>query len=232
MKHLAAQKKQPTHRFPERTIRIGSLITQDAYTLNGALLLPAGSKVDNPRMLRRLQKPDVRFGPEKSSEIPLDLQVESELDEKEHSKHITMCDLRERMQHAYALKQEVVKDLSSVFGRVSSDGTVDIPTVQSAVSTLLDETITDQSAMLSMVRLKDKDSYTFTHSVNVCILAIFLAIHSNHQERIDEIAMGALVHDIGKVRTPHFVLQKKRAVESARVAYYEAAPCGWHAASV
>jgi len=64
-------------------------------------------------------------------------------------------------------------------------------------------------ALLALTTLKDYDNYTFTHMVNVSILTMgqarALGIDGS---LLREFGLAALMHDIGKVRTPLEVLNK------------------------
>ncbi len=53
------------------------------------------------------------------------------------------------------------------------------------------------------------DEYTFVHSLDVCILSLSLARHLNlSREEMMEIGIGALLHDVGKMRLPTQLLKK------------------------
>lgn len=65
-------------------------------------------------------------------------------------------------------------------------------------------------AMLLMSSLKDHDPYTFTHSVNVSVLAVALAMSLDPKEiDLEEVGVAALLHDIGKLYIPVDVLLKE-----------------------
>jgi putative nucleotidyltransferase with HDIG domain len=67
----------------------------------------------------------------------------------------------------------------------------------------------NSKAMLLMSSLKDHDPYTFTHSVNVAVLTIALAMALDYREaELSEIGVAALLHDIGKIHIPTEVLLK------------------------
>lgn len=56
-----------------------------------------------------------------------------------------------------------------------------------------------ENAFLSATNNDDPDSYTVAHSVNVCILSILAAdAISYNADEITEIAVSALLHDVGK----------------------------------
>jgi putative nucleotidyltransferase with HDIG domain len=67
----------------------------------------------------------------------------------------------------------------------------------------------DRTSLVALTALKRYDSYTFTHMVNVSVLAMAQARALNLEGSIlREFGLAALMHDIGKVNTPLEVLNK------------------------
>ncbi|MEA1937924.1 MAG: HD-GYP domain-containing protein [Pseudomonadota bacterium] len=64
-------------------------------------------------------------------------------------------------------------------------------------------------ALSVLTRIKNKDDYTFLHSVSVCALLISFARYRDlDADKIRAIGQGGLVHDIGKMRVPDHILNK------------------------
>ncbi len=67
----------------------------------------------------------------------------------------------------------------------------------------------DRTSLLALTALKRYDNYTFTHMVNVSVLAMAQARSLNMEgPLLREFGFAALMHDIGKVHTPQEVLNK------------------------
>jgi putative nucleotidyltransferase with HDIG domain len=67
----------------------------------------------------------------------------------------------------------------------------------------------DRTSLLALTALKRYDNYTFTHMVNVSVLAMAQARSLNLEGNLlREFGFAALMHDIGKVNTPQEVLNK------------------------
>jgi putative nucleotidyltransferase with HDIG domain len=65
----------------------------------------------------------------------------------------------------------------------------------------------DRTSLLALTALKKYDNYTFTHMVNVSVLAMAQARSLNMDGTLlREFGFAALMHDIGKVETPQEVL--------------------------
>lgn len=77
------------------------------------------------------------------------------------------------------------------------------------VAELANNIVENLDASMWLTQLKSRDEYTAIHSLNVCVLsltfgrALGLAI-----EELNEIGLGALLHDMGKMRVPLSVLNK------------------------
>ncbi len=90
------------------------------------------------------------------------------------------------------------------FGR-----SVDTREVRILVRELVDVAVTNPAAALWLTNLETKHEYTASHCLNVCILAVVFGLHLGlSKESIEELALGALLHDIGKMRTPVSILDK------------------------
>ena len=67
----------------------------------------------------------------------------------------------------------------------------------------------DRTSLMALTALKKYDNYTFTHMVNVSVLAMSQARALNLDGTLlREFGFAALMHDIGKVNTPLEVLNK------------------------
>jgi putative nucleotidyltransferase with HDIG domain len=67
----------------------------------------------------------------------------------------------------------------------------------------------DRTSLMALTALKQYDNYTFTHMVNVSVLAMSQARALNLDgPLLREFGFAALMHDIGKVNTPIEVLNK------------------------
>ena len=67
----------------------------------------------------------------------------------------------------------------------------------------------DRASLMALTALKKYDNYTFTHMVNVSVLAMSQARALNLDgAQLREFGFAALMHDIGKVKTPVEILNK------------------------
>jgi len=91
----------------------------------------------------------------------------------------------------------------------ATEGVPDAPAALRAVDGLADAVTQNRTALVALTAMRTYDDYTFTHMVNVCILTMGQARALGIEGRLlREFGLSALMHDIGKVRTPKEILNK------------------------
>lgn len=99
--------------------------------------------------------------------------------------------------------------LRSAIYAVQTGEQLDLTMTTWAVQGLLETAVDDPAAAILLSTLKSHDQYTFYHSVNVAVLSIALARAGGIPEAMMEgIALGALLHDIGKAKVDNLLLNK------------------------
>lgn len=87
--------------------------------------------------------------------------------------------------------------------------TVDVEEVKIMVNKLLDELLGNGDILYNLSEIKSVDDYTFEHSVNVCILSLITGIGLGFDlQKLRELGVGAMLHDIGKLCIPREILKK------------------------
>jgi HD-GYP domain-containing protein (c-di-GMP phosphodiesterase class II) len=82
--------------------------------------------------------------------------------------------------------------------------------VQSLVEMLMEHMQRDPGPLLMLTALKSHSDYTFTHTVNVAILTLALVqAISRDSDVIREYGIAAMMHDLGKMRVPTEILNKR-----------------------
>lgn len=110
---------------------------------------------------------------------------------------------------ANEIRAETESCLAEVFDDVAKDRMIDLVSVKKVVNHTVDGILRNPDAHVSLTQLKDWDRYTAQHSINVCILALAMGRHIGLQrQELEMLGTGALLHDVGKLRTPLEVLNK------------------------
>jgi putative nucleotidyltransferase with HDIG domain len=93
------------------------------------------------------------------------------------------------------------------------EGTPNAPAAHEAVEQLADAVDRSQGLMIGLTGMKEHDEYTFTHMVNVSILTMAQARSLGIEgQQMRTLGLAAMLHDIGKVRTPVEILTKAAAL--------------------
>jgi putative nucleotidyltransferase with HDIG domain len=96
-----------------------------------------------------------------------------------------------------------------VWDSAETEGKPDATVARSMIDGLAQAVAENRTALLALTTLKNYDNYTFTHMVNVSILTMGQAAGMGIDGALlREFGLAALMHDIGKVRTPLEVLNK------------------------
>lgn len=81
--------------------------------------------------------------------------------------------------------------------------------VKDVIDKIIDELLNSRDILINLSDIKSVDDYTFEHSVNVCILSLITGIGLGYNSfRLKDLGVGALLHDIGKLKIPEEVLKK------------------------
>lgn len=105
--------------------------------------------------------------------------------------------------------REVQAFYISLQNRNESKTRAQLDTISDVISNMVDEILKNRKLMVNVVDLRTFDDYTFSHSVNVAVLsAVTGAVLGLSRSKLHALAMGALIHDIGKVFIDRRVINK------------------------
>jgi putative nucleotidyltransferase with HDIG domain len=109
--------------------------------------------------------------------------------------------------------RRLYSDAVNVAGRLwdtaQTEGIPDPQAATALVDNLAQAVAQNRTALVALTALKEYDNYTFTHMVNVSILTMGQARGLGIEGTLlREFGLAALMHDIGKVRTPKEILNK------------------------
>lgn len=118
--------------------------------------------------------------------------------------------VEEELANARVTYENSYQSVENIFHALKSDGTVNLPEIRAATSGIVESVLRNPDAFLLLHKLKTKDEYSYSHSVNCCALAATFCRHLGFpQDEIREMAMGALMLDIGNVKLPDAILKKQ-----------------------
>lgn len=143
------------------------------------------------------------------AEVNADLERRLQEIARKQAEKPPVVELRDEAARARRLHGEASKLARLVLDDVRLGQPIRIERIDPLVDNMVDSLFRHQDALLPMARLKDLDDYNFEHSVGVAALLIaFGRAMKLPRDDIRQLAIGGLLHDIGKAHVPEAILNK------------------------
>jgi HD-GYP domain-containing protein (c-di-GMP phosphodiesterase class II) len=122
-------------------------------------------------------------------------------------------ELLEPVRHETKVKATVVlKDTIAAYYQTKK---ADFTNLQTVVSEMIDEIFNNKDVFYNLVDIRTYDTYTYSHSVNVCVLSLIVGtiLHLNRND-LEILGVGAILHDIGKMFIENEILNKPGSLDT------------------
>lgn len=145
------------------------------------------------------------------------------------SKPEVRVSMKEEIVRARKLQEKSKAAVTSMFHEARMGNAINIADAAPIVDEINLSVSRNPEAFLNISRLKNKDDYTYLHSVAVCALMIALAKQLELSEAdIKDAGMAGLLHDVGKMMIPDAVLNKPGKLTDEEFEIIKAHPLrGW-----
>jgi len=148
-----------------------------------------------------------------------DAQTEEDVRAEIHEKMVKVVQAHPVRPHPRPVKEELVvakqvhheanQAVHSIMTDIRVGKQIEIEQVNPVVERITDSILRNRDALISLGRIKERDNYTFQHSVNVCALLVSFSNALDFEPAIiRELGIGGLLHDIGKMKVPLSILNK------------------------
>lgn len=88
-------------------------------------------------------------------------------------------------------------------------GNLQVDDIESTIDLVIKEILENKEVLISLNDIGTADEYTYTHSVSTTVYSLMLAKKLGYgQEMMKRLAMGAILHDIGKIYIDHDIMFK------------------------
>lgn len=123
-------------------------------------------------------------------------------------KPVKISALEER-DRAARLQDEARRVATDLMQNVRLGKQIEVARVEPVVGEMVDSIFRNKDALISLGRIREADHYTFQHSVNLCVLMVaFAKALDIDRDTIARIGVGAMLHDVGKMKVPEEILNK------------------------
>lgn len=122
---------------------------------------------------------------------------------------ISRVSVHEEFEQARKIHGKAKEAVTLMFQEVRMGKALQLVEISPLIDDIYQSITRNPEAFLSLSRLKNKDNYTYLHSVAVCALMIALGKQMGlDQTLMKDLGMAGLLHDIGKTAIPDDILNK------------------------
>ena len=124
-------------------------------------------------------------------------------------KPVARVSMEEELEAAKKIQNKAKEAVTSMFSEVRMGKALEIEGAESLVEEINQSMERNPNALLTLIRLKNVNEYTYMHSVAVCMLMVALGRQLGlDAAQIKQAGTAGLLHDIGKMVIPNEVLNK------------------------
>lgn len=168
-------------------VKVDEILGRNIYTNDGSILLRTGVKLTK-QYIQKLKDLGVFYIYVEDDRLE-DISVEDE--KLSDLKAVTMKNMSNIIKNVTAADKKGTKDSLSV------------------VEDLVNYIIEMGDVNKSLYDIQTYDNYTYLHSIDTGIMAVFLGLSMNLKEdELKELTIGAILHDIGKTQIPKDIITK------------------------
>jgi len=122
---------------------------------------------------------------------------------------VTRVSLGEELRRAAQIRHQASGLVRTVMQDARLGKAIELDQVSPVVQSITESILRNPGALMGMLRIKNKDDYTFLHSVSVCTLLVaFCRSRKMDEDTIFQAGLGGLLHDTGKALVPDHILNK------------------------
>ncbi len=110
-------------------------------------------------------------------------------------------------------RRSIMTDLRAAYISIASQPYLSPAVADSTkalATSIVDKLLDREEILMDIMEIKSYDNYTYSHSMNVCILSVLIGRqYGLSLNRLTDIALCGLLHDIGKVDIPISIINKR-----------------------
>lgn len=169
-------------------LKEGDVLAKEIYTAHGKILLGKGVALTLP-YINRLRDIGI-YGIYIEDEFTNDVIVEDVISD----------------QHRFDAMTAIEKSCKTIQNEKDNNA-IDI---KESISNVVQDILFQKDIMINLMDMRSFDNRVYFHSVNVCVLATVLGKGVGLPvDKLNELAQGALLHDVGIVNLPKEVINKR-----------------------
>lgn len=117
--------------------------------------------------------------------------------------------VEEELNVARLVHEQATQTVAEMLQHLKLGHTLKLAIIQDVVTDMMESILLNPDAFSWLMHLKQKDAYSYSHSVDTCALAVTFGRHLGlPRESLLSLGTGALLFDIGKSKLPEGLLNK------------------------
>jgi len=118
-------------------------------------------------------------------------------------------DVEDELVYSKQCHSQLTQMVDNIIADVEAGKTINIKETKSIVSNMVESVARNPDAFLLLTKLRDTDTYTYHHAMDVSILSVVMGRHLGlSKKELQDLAIGTLLFDIGKMKLPPRLLNK------------------------
>jgi len=125
---------------------------------------------------------------------------------------------QEELESAKQAHDQLQETYEQIYTDIIDNNKLDIVRVKEAMAPMVDSVIRNPDAFLLLTQLKRSDEYAYNHAMSCSVLAVALGRHIGLPRlMIRDLALGALLFDVGRAKLPTELLNAPRKLSKAEM---------------
>ncbi len=146
-----------------------------------------------------------------AQEVSRDIQAEFDKMGQERPERKYLVPLRQEIFRAETIKNEARQTVRDIMEEARFGRRITTEKVEPVVEKMIESILRNQDALICLGRIKEADEYTYMHSMSVCVLMLSFGRYLGFNDRqLKEVGIGAMLHDVGKMKVPLKILNSRR----------------------
>ncbi|PKM78174.1 MAG: HD-GYP domain-containing protein [Firmicutes bacterium HGW-Firmicutes-15] len=104
-----------------------------------------------------------------------------------------------------------IQNIRTVMDGLQRKHQLNVKAIRETSDNLVNEILRNRNILLSCCDIRSFDDYIFSHSINVCILSVMMAVTMGYNYlKLTQLGIGALLSDIGMTRIDKYIFDKPK----------------------
>jgi HD-GYP domain-containing protein (c-di-GMP phosphodiesterase class II) len=109
-------------------------------------------------------------------------------------------------------RREALSNFAAAVQCVQGGSDFNTKQISHASGSIVDEIMKNKKVLVNLTDIRTRDNQLFLHALNVCILSVVIGTNMGlNRAQLQDLAIGALLHDIGKIETPENLRKEEEA---------------------